>query len=139
MKEQNDTIARLKEKAGRQELLFPVYARLIKEIQREPPALPLPQKSKLDPKEIGGISAQFIAMAEKNGIEFDSAVPDATSYLEDSNQLVLNLAVHGDFFKLQNLLADICQIPYLAAIDELGIYPHKDGKQMKLKMRLDQK
>jgi len=138
MKELEDTIARLNEKTGRQELLFPVYTRLIKEIQSQPPALPLPQKARLDHKEIAGINAQFSRMAEKNGVIFDSATPDATSYLEDSDQLIINLSVHGDFFNFQNLLWDIYQIPYLSAIDELGIYSQQEGKQMKLKMRLDQ-
>lgn len=139
MRELEDTIAGLNDKAGRQELLFPVYTRLIQEIQRQPPALPLPQKARLDHKEIADINSQFSRMAEKNGVTFDSATPDATSYLEDSNQLIINLAVHGDFFNFQNLLLDICQLPYLAAIDELGIYSQKGDKQMKLKMRLDQK
>ena len=138
MKELDDIIAELKTKAQRQELLFPVYTRLIKEVQIKAPALPLPQKTKMARNDIERLNTHLIEIAEKNGVVLDSAIPDAVSYLEDSGQLTMNLVVHGDFFKFQNLLLDISQIPYLAAIDKLGIYPHVDGKQMKLKIRLDQ-
>lgn len=138
LKELDDRIAELNTKAQRQELLFPVYARLLKEVQIKAPPLPLPQKTKMARQDIERLNAHFMELAEKNGVIFDSAIPDAVSYLEESGQLTMNLVVHGDFFKFQNLLLDISRIPYLAAIDKLGIYPHADGKQMTLKIRLDQ-
>ena len=132
-------IAHINTQVKEQTVLFPLYTRLIKAVQNDPPTLPLPPKATLAPEDIAGLDDRFSKLAEKNGLVFDSAVPDPVSYLEDSGQLTMNLAVHGDFFNFQKLLVDICQLPYVAAIDELGITPHQDSKQMALKLRLNQK
>ena len=132
-------IAQINDQVKKQTVLFPLYTRLIKAVQNDSPALPLPPKADLAPGDIAGLDDRFIKLSEKNGLIFDSAVPDPVSYLEDSGQLIMNLVVHGDFFNFQKLLVDICQLPYVIAIDELGITSHQDSKQMALRLRLNQK
>ena len=138
MEELDGSIINLNAKVQRQELLFPIYSQLIKTIQHQAPDLPIPQKTKLPQKEITQLNQLFNKMAQKRDVIFESASPDAASYLEDSGFLTMNLIFHGDFFKFRDLILDICQLPYLGSIDELSISPGPNGNQMRLKIKLDQ-
>ena len=138
MVELDNDFNELTTKVQEQEQLFPVYRRLIKEVQAPPMDLPIPDKTKLPREDIANLSMRFMRLAEKNNLSFDSAAPDAASYLEESVYLTMNIRLHGDFFNFRPFLLDVCQLPYLQAIDEVSITPWQDQKQLKLKIRLDQ-
>ena len=129
----------LNRKVNEQELLYPVYRQLIKEVQQAVPGdLPLPQNAKADRNAIGNLTELFQTIARQNGVVLESAVPDARSYLEDSGYIILNTRFRGDFFRFRSLLVAIFNIPYLENIDNMIIETKGREKEIALKLRLAQ-
>lgn len=138
MKELDNEFVELTTTVQEQEQLFPVYRRLIKELQAPQPELTMPVEIKLPQEDIGSLASRFMNLAKKNNLSFDSAAPDPASYLEESVYLTMNIRLHGDFFNFRPFLLDVCQLPYLSTIDEVSIKPYQDQKELKLKIRLNQ-
>lgn len=134
-----EDIAQLSQKVQNQELLNPIYMELIKRVQQKSPQdLPLPARSKISKKEIAEIDAVFMSLAKESGVHFVSAMPDASSYLEESGQLIMNVAYEGDFFNFKQLLVSICKLPYVRAIEQMQVKAETEIKRIQLKLSLDQ-
>jgi hypothetical protein len=132
-------IAELNTKVQTQELLFPVYQQLIKEVTHKIPSkLPLPDRVESTQNDLGRINSLFSKMAEDSDVIFNSASPDAVSYLEDTEHLTMNVNFTGDFFKLRNLLLSICQLPYLGSVEEMRLETDQGKKRLSLKLKLKQ-
>jgi hypothetical protein len=132
-------IAELKKKVETQELLFPVYQRLIKEVTLKIPSeLPLPEKSQGTQNDLGRINEIFSKLADDSDVTFSSAVPDAVSYLEDTEHLTMNVNFIGDFFKLRKLLLNVCRLPSLGAIEEMRFETDQGEKRLSFKLKLKQ-
>ena len=138
MKELDKEYSELTITVQEQEQLFPVFRRLIKEIQAPQPDIDIPAETKIPQEDIGSLSTRFMKLAEKNKLSFDSAAPDPASYLEESSFLTMNIRLHGDFFNFRPFLLDVCQLSYLSAIDEISVKPWQDQKELSLKIRLNQ-
>ena len=77
-------------------------------------------------------------MANESEVLFESAVPDASSYLDESGQLTISVTFSGDFFNFRRLLLGICKLPYLKSIDELKLMTDSTVRRIQLKLRLNQ-
>ena len=130
-----NSIAELNAKVQAQELLYPVYRQLIKEVQQQIPAsLPLPKGGKIARSDLSHINDVFINLAKQSDVTFESATPDASSYLEEAQHLTMNVAFSGDFFNFRKLLFGISRLPYLDSISSMKI---ETGNQKKtIEMRL---
>ncbi len=132
-------IAELDQKVQAQELLFPVYQKLIKEVtQKIPSKLPLPEKSQRTQKDLGRINDMFSKLAKESDVVFSSASPDAVSYLEDTEHLTMNVNFNGDFFKMRKLLLSVCRLPYLGEIKEMRFETDQGNKRLSFKLKLKQ-
>ncbi|MFZ1983248.1 MAG: hypothetical protein WAU91_02475, partial [Desulfatitalea sp.] len=121
------------------ELLHPIYMELIKQVQQKTPTdLPLPARSKIAKTEIAGINEVFISLAKESGVSLISAVPDPSSYLEESGRLTMNVAYAGDFFNFRKLLVNICNLPYLRSIEQMQVTTETNTKRIQLRLLLDQ-
>lgn len=139
IKEANQQIETLKQQVKTQEMLYPVYRELIKEAtQKTPLKLPVPEKNKIPRNDLNLVNKAFLQLAKDNNVTFSSAVPDASSYLEDTGHLVMNVEYSGDFFQLRGLLLGICQLPYLEAMESMTIETQKDTKRMGFKLKFVQ-
>lgn len=139
LKELDDEIMVMKQKAETQSLLFPVYLKMLREITRNVPVqFNVPETNKIPHHHLSRINAIFKELAAGNNVTFVSARPDAVSYLEDSNDLVLDLVFRGDFFNLRDLLIGVCQLPFLASIEQLRIETRDEGKQIRFSVRIKQ-
>lgn len=135
----DEEISSLRKKIQSQKLLHPVYMKLIRQMQQKPPeGLPLPEKKNIDKGDIDNLNDKFFAIAQSSGAKFESASPDPSSYMEETNRLTMNVVFSGDFFKLRSLLMNISQQPYLNKIDHLELTTVGDRKQIRLKLILDQ-
>jgi len=135
----DENIAELSRKIQSQELLHPIYMELIKQTQQKTPTdLPLPPRSKFAKNEIAGIDEVFISLAKESGVAFISAVPDPSSYLEESGRLTMNVAYGGDFFNFRKLLLNICNLPYLRSIEQMQVTTETNSKRIQLRLLLDQ-
>ena len=134
-----EDIAQLSQKVQTQELLSPIYMELIKRVQQKTPQdLPLPARTKISKKEIADIDNVFRSLAKESGVNFVSAVPDASSYLEESGHLTMNVTYEGDFFDFRNLLVNICKLPYMRTIEQMQVRAETENKRIQLKLSLDQ-
>jgi hypothetical protein len=132
-------ITELNQKVKDQELLHPIYMELIKRVQQKVPQdLPLPDKTKIAKNDIGGIEGVLINLAKESGVTFISAAPDASTYLEESGRLTMNVAYEGDFFNFRKLLVNLCQLPYLRSIEQMQVKTETDSRKIQLKLSLDQ-
>ena len=137
MDSMEEDIAALTTKVQTQELLFPVYQQLIKEVtQKIPSKLPLPAERQSAHNDLGRINELFSRLAEESGVIFSSAAPDAISYLEDTGHLTMNVNFSGDFFKLRKLLFHVCQLPYLESIEEMRFETDQVKKRLSFKLKL---
>lgn len=132
-------IEQLSQQVKTQELLYPVYRELIKEAtQKTPLKLPVPDKDKIPHNDLSLVNKAFREIAKENKVSFTSAVPDASSYLEDTGHLVMNVEYGGDFFQMRGLILRICQLPYLESIEEMTLETVQDTKRMVFKLKFVQ-
>ena len=137
--EVDEEIGALNHKVRTQELLYPVYLRLLAEItHRSPTKLPIPKSHKISTNDLTGINKAFMDIANENNATFISAVPDASNYLEDMGYLTLNVSFAGDFFDLRSLLLAVCRLPYLEAIDQMQMETVNEKKRLIIKMKVAQ-
>lgn len=139
LSEMDDEINQLRNTVKTQELLFPVYQRLIKEVTTKvPTTLSLPGQKRLTPAELAAINREFRRLAKENDVVFVNAAPEVTNYFEDVEHLTMRVAYSGDFFNLRNLLLSICQLPWLESIDEMRIASQEQQKRLALKIKVAQ-
>lgn len=132
-------IATLHQKVQTQELLYPVYQRLIKEVvQKVPTQLSVPPRNKISPNDLTHINEMFDKLAAESGVTFSRAIPDASNYLEDKGYMTIKADFTGDFFDLRALLLSICRLPFLESIDQMRIETHEQQKRMSFRMRIAQ-
>ncbi len=137
LEEMDAEIEMLRQKVQTQELLFPVYQRLIKEVVRKVPSrLAVPEKTKMPPNDLVRLNGLFNRLAGESNVTFSSAIPDASNYLEDKGYLSMKVVFIGDFFNLRRLLLGICQLPYLESIDQIRIETQQQRSQKRMSFRL---
>ena len=126
-------------KIHEQELLNPIYKELIKQAQKEMPSdLPVPEAGKIEKRTIAEINDVFTGLAKESEVIFESAVPDAASYLDESGLLTISVTFSGDFFNFRRLLLGICKLPYFKSIKELKMGTESSVKRLQLKLQLNQ-
>ena len=126
-------------KIQEQELLNPIYHELIKQAQKDMPSdLPVPEAGNIEKRTIAELSDVFIELAGESDVQFESAVPDASSYLDESGQLTIRVTFSGDFFNFRKLMLGICKLPYLGSINEMKLNTERSTKRLQLKLRLNQ-
>ncbi len=139
MSEMDAEIEALQIKIQEQELLNPIYRELIRQAQKKMPGdLPLPQTGKIEQRTLAEINDVFSELARKSGVLFESAVPDASSYMDESGQLTMSVTFSGDFFQFRELLLNVCKLPYLKSMDEFKLVTENAVKRLQLKLRLNQ-
>lgn len=139
IRETDEEIEQLNNKVHTQELLYPLYRELIREATRKTPStLSIPEKDEVPRNDLSRINAMFYQLAQDNQVTFLSAVPDASSYLEDTGHLTMNVDFSGDFFQLRGLLLGICQLPYLDVVEQMTLETENNNKRMRFKLKFVQ-
>jgi len=140
LREMDQEIEVLNQEVQTQELLFPVYLKLLADITNKiPTKLSVPEREKISHNVLGRINAMFAKMASESNVSFIKAVADASNYLDDKGRLSMTATFSGDFFDLRQLILKICRLPYLESIDEMQIETLKNSKQIKFKIKISQK
>lgn len=140
LREMDQEIAALNREVQAQELLFPVYLKLLADVTHKiPTKLPVPDREKISFNDLGRINERLTKLAVESKVAFLGATADATNYLDDMGQLSMTATFAGDFFDLRPLILRICQLPYLESIDELRIETVNDRKQIIFKIKVSQK
>ncbi len=140
LRDMDQEIETLNQEVQTQELLFPVYLKLLADLTHKVPTkLTVPQKEKISHNDLGHINEMFTKLAEESDVSFVSAIADASNYLDDMERLSMTATFSGDFFSLRQLILKICRLPYLVSIDEMQIETLENAKQIKFKIKVLQK
>jgi len=139
LKEMDEEITSLSQKVETQELLYPVYLKLLAEItHRIPTKLPIPNSHKISHNDLSLVNETFLTMTSETKARFISAIPDASNYLEDMGFLSINVTFAGDFFELRKILLSMCRLPYLESIDEVRMETFNKEKRIIFKIKVAQ-
>lgn len=116
---------------------FPVFQKMLTESNPElPEGVTLLKDEKLSQEKAEGIVSIFYDLSQKTGVQVMEASPDVESTLNGSGFLLLNVAVKGDFFKLQEFLLAIGSLPYLEKIEQIRLQAVEGGKEARLRLWL---
>jgi hypothetical protein len=75
-------------------------------------------------------------MAKKAGMDVISISPDINSLSDNSNFLIVNAVISGDFFNFRKLLINLGEVPYSERVEEIQIQQNQDIMEFKMKIRL---
>jgi hypothetical protein len=118
--------------------LTPQYLILVKSLEKkDAPALPLPKRTKIPREQAGKFQEEFRAIADKSGIMTVSITPDMANLTNDSQYLLHNAVVKGEFVNLRRLLINLGSIPYLDRIEEISIGQYPDTMEYKIKLWIE--
>jgi len=137
LKALDKNIKQLNTKIETQKLLFPLFQKMLTEIDLKlPEGVSFPKKEKLTQEKTESIVSVFHEMAGKTGLEIVEVSPDVESTLNGSGFLLMNVVVKGDFFKLREFLLELENLPYLEKIEQIKLQTIEGGKEGRLKIWL---
>jgi len=120
-----------------QEILYPLFQRMLKEIQfKEPSGLPFPKVEKLTQAQTAVVSSVFRELADKLGLTVMGVSPDIDSSLDGSGYLLMNVTMNGEFLKIRDLLRQLGKIPYLEHIEQIKLKSVAGSKEISFKIWL---
>jgi len=130
-------IKQLNTKIETQNLLFPLFQKMLTEIHLKiPEGATFPKEEKLTQEKAESIVSVFHELAGKSGLKVVEASPDVESTLNGSGFLLMNVVVKGDFFKLREFLLELGNLPYLEKIEQIKLINIDSGKEVRLKIWL---
>jgi hypothetical protein len=131
----NSNIKRMEQQIKDHADLSPQYLMLVKSLEKkDAPALPLPKRTKIPREQAGKFQEEFRATADKSGIMTVSITPVMANLTSDSQYLLHNAVVKGEFVNLRRLLINLGSIPYLDRIEEISIGQYPDTMEYKIKL-----
>lgn len=133
MQAMDNEIKELMHRIDKQKILFPAYQQLWQEIEtKEVRTLPFPEAAPLGRAKIDTLTSVFGEIARRHNMNVD-IVPEVKSISSDSELLLANLTVQGDFFLFRNFLVELGALPYVRQIEEIKIYTIPGNLEYSLK------
>jgi hypothetical protein len=130
-------IKQLNTKIETQKLLFPLFQKMLTEIDLKlPEGAAFPKEEKLTQEKAESIVSVFHELAGNSGLKVVEVSPDVESTLNGSGFLLMNVVVKGDFFKLREFLLKLGNLPYLEKIEQIKLKNIEGGKEVRLKIWL---
>jgi hypothetical protein len=118
--------------------LTPQYLMLVKNLEKKDvQALPFPKRTRIPQEQSGKFQEEFKAIAIRSGIMTVSIIPDIANLTSDSQYLLYNAVVKGEFINLRQLLINLGSIPYLDRIEEISIGQYPDVMEYKIKLWIE--
>lgn len=97
-------------------------------------ALPNPAGEKLSKQDMSKFPEAFRFETEKSGMTTASLVLDTKTMTGQSQSLMYNATVKGDFADFRRLLIRLGDLPYIDQIEEISIKQDRDNMEFKLKI-----
>lgn len=135
----NRQLTQAKTQLARQKALAPLYDDLQKKYALTIPGLKtLPDKIPLSETDAASLDTVFRDMIQSCDLRLLNLTPDIQSILSDEDFLRVDLTTSGNFRDFKQLLMQVGQLPFLAAIDQFRIErrSEKDPLEMYLRLRL---
>ena len=130
-------IANLKDQLARQELQFPLYKSLLKEIKKiEIDDLKFVEQEKLSKEDIQQIPSIIKDLAEKNKMISNKSNPDINSMVNNKGLIMVDVEIEGQLMDFRNFITALNELPYLQDIEDIKITPIEKNRQFNLKIWL---
>lgn len=130
-------IKQLNTKIETQNLLFPLFQKMLTEIDLKlPEGAAFPKEEKLTQEKAESIVSLFHELAGKSGLKVVEVSPDVDSSLNGSGFVLMNIVVKGDFSKLREFLLELGNLPYLEKIEQIKLKNIEGGMEVRLKIWL---
>jgi len=130
-------IKQLNARIETQKLLFPLFQKMLTEIDLKlPEGAAFPKAEKLTQEKAESMLSVFHELAGKSGLKVLEVSPDVESTLNGSGFVLMNVVVRGDFFMLREFLLELGNLPYLEKIEQIKLQNIEDGKEFRLKLWL---
>ncbi|MBU0992878.1 MAG: hypothetical protein KJ737_10335 [Proteobacteria bacterium] len=137
LKKTDVEILTLKDQLARQELQYPLYKNLLKEIQkRAVDDLTFINQEKLSKEDISQISVIVKNLAEKNKMIYSKSNPDINSMVNSNGLIMVDVEIEGLLMDFRNFIISLNEIPYLQDIEEIKIHPIEKNRRFNLKIWL---
>ena len=131
------SIIHLNAKIETQKLLFPLFQKMLTEIDLKlPEGAAFPKEEKLTQEKAEGIVSVFYELAGKFRLKVVEISPDVESTLDGSGFVLMNVVVNGDFSELREFLLELGNLPYLEKIEQIKLQNTEAGKEVRLKIWL---
>ncbi|MDI6743090.1 MAG: hypothetical protein QMD11_10190 [Smithella sp.] len=118
-----------------QKELAPVYANLISALkEKDPFALPHPEKTPLARSETGKFQEDLRLVAKKSGLAVGAFTPDINSAASPSASFLHHVVLRGDFAGLRKMLIGLGSLAYLDRIEEIGIQQTAGSMEFNMKI-----
>lgn len=119
----------------KQEVLYPAFQRLYKVLTgKKEKQVSLAPDEPLKRSQIGALPSMIADIAAKSGLQYEQAVPDINSLRKQTDRLLVNVALQGDFFRFQEFLSGLGSLPYLDRIDRITIEAGPPVKSFQLRV-----
>jgi len=130
-------IQKINAKIGEQKILYPVFQELLKRSRiKEPESLTLPAKEILARTDTDRILSIFQEVAERSNLKVISVQPDVEALINNSEHLMVDVAMTGAFFDFRNFFLQLGELPYLKHIERFQIKTEVDVREINLRIWL---
>lgn len=130
-------ISKIRSGIEEQNVLFPVYAQLQKKIQiKGSDILSSPVGTKLSIDKIEKLPSIFGKTAQKYNLTALSVAPDVMSFGSDSDFLLVDVVIQGNFFDFRKFLIELVNLACLEKIEQIRIERADKAKKFNLKIWL---
>ncbi len=121
----------------RQELMRPVYEKLVEKThQRRQKALPYPKQARLPREQADDLTPVFAQLAKQSGVVVLRVIPDVGSLAETRGRLNVNVTVRGPFSAMRDFIVHLGGLPYLEHLEEVRMRAARLEREMTLKVWL---
>lgn len=130
-------ISKIRSGIEEQNMLFPAYAQLQQRIQfKGSDILSSSVGTKLSIDKIEKLPSIFKKIAQKYNLTALSVAPDVMSFGSDSEFLLLDVVIQGNFFDFRKFLIELVNLDYLEKIEQIRIERADRAKKFNLKIWL---
>ncbi len=130
-------ISNLRSSIEEQNMLFPAYAQLQQRIQfKGSDILSSSVGTKLSIDKIEKLPSIFKKIAQKYNLTALSVAPDVMSFGSDSEFLLVDVVIQGNFFDFRKFLIELVNLDYLEKIEQIRIERADRAKKFNLKIWL---
>ena len=133
----NHEIDLVKRRIEEQEILYPVYKDLLKQIGKKiPKGIFADNSEKSVQYDSSNITLLIQKIATDNNLEVVSIIYDIGSLIDDSGDMLIDVSASGAFHDFRNFLTGLDRILCLSSIKEIEIKESENSKNLLLGLKI---
>ncbi len=139
-KESKREILRMQAEIERQKILYPLYLKLMGELQNKVvEELPIPEPELLTEDQIDAATHTVEDLAISAQLKINEVTPDPGSLAKSEGYVGVNCDFYGNFMNFRDFLTKLGGVPYLRHIEKIELQEGADGVNYLLRLQLSVK